>query len=281
MNKNIIYAVIGILLVSCLYLLYLNYKLKQSNNNLENKLIKNNKNHLDNSPPKLNPDNKDLKEYDTVKESKVLNDDKASNEKTSQSNSHIKVNESENINLSNEYSKYKDNIHDYYIDETIPEELKTEIDNLSNNVSKDSLDEPVDENAEEPVDENAEEPVDENAEEPVDENAEEPVDESDEEYDEEPVGNLVNEFAEEFVDEILENPIEMSNIKDENLNKSLEENNNQLEYAENYLNQFSNTKLVREELVKLSLKKLKQIAREKNLLLKGTKNELIERLILN
>ena len=110
MNKNIIYAVIGILLVSCLYLLYLNYKLKQSNNNLENKLIKNNKNHLDNSPPKLNPDNKDLKEYDTVKESKVLNDDKASNEKTSQSNSHIKVNESENINLSNEYSKYKDNI---------------------------------------------------------------------------------------------------------------------------------------------------------------------------
>ena len=221
-NNNIIIASIGVLLVSCAYMLYVNHKLNKKNKLLEHQL------RLNGAGPGVSAESSTEANAQTEAESNSPAEASAEAEAEAEAdNMNAGVDENNN-SLREEYREYQNNM-DYYIDESIPDDLKREIDSLDNN-------------AEDPTETPAETPAEE---------AEAPAEVEAAVYDMDAIIqaqiNAINEtptsVVEDTMTEInLEPPVDVDGLH------------------------------------KLTMKQLKDMAREKGVKITGKKDELIVRL---
>ena len=221
-NNNIIIASIGVLLVSCAYMLYVNHKLNKKNKLLEHQL------RLNGAGPGVSAESSTEANAQTEAESNSPAEAEASAEAEAEADIMNAGVDENNNSLREEYREYQNNM-DYYIDESIPDDLKREIDSLDNN-------------AEDPTETPAETPAEE---------AEAPAEVEAAVYDMDAIIqaqiNAINEtptsVVEDTMTEInLEPPVDVDGLH------------------------------------KLTMKQLKDMAREKGVKITGKKDELIVRL---
>ena len=232
-NNNIIIASIGVLLVSCAYMLYVNHKLNKKNKLLEHQL------RLNGAGPGVSTESSTEANAQTEAESNSPAEAEASAEAEAEADIMNAGVDENNNSLREEYREYQNNM-DYYIDESIPDDLKREIDSLDNNAE-----DPTEAPAETPAEE-AEAPAETPAEE-----AEAPAEVEAAVYDMDAIIqaqiNAINEtptsVVEDTMTEInLEPPVDVDGLH------------------------------------KLTMKQLKDMAREKGVKITGKKDELIVRL---
>jgi len=245
MNNNIIFASIGVLLVSCVYLLYVNHQLKKQHKLLERKLRLASAGMPDEAAVAV------AVAAATASAESEMNSAAEAVVAEVNAVAEAGTNVESGDNLREKYQEYQDNM-DYYIDESIPDDLKREIDNLEQE------DEGEDEDEEVVAEEAA---AYEEEEVPVDEEevaAEEEAAAEEAVYDMNAIIqaqiNEINAAAKEAEPEAEPEPEAEADPVDEPEAASAE------------------------TLQKLTMKQLKDLAREKGIKTSGKKDELIERL---
>jgi len=232
MNNNIIFASIGVLLVSCVYLLYVNHQLKKQYKLLERKLRLASAGIPDEAVAPATAAAAAAAEASAESEM-----NSAAEAVVDEAGTNVDSGE----NLREKYQEYQDNM-DYYIDESIPEDLKREIDNLE-------------QEDEEVV---AEEEV--------------AVDEEEAGADEEEAAADEEEVAEEAAEEAVYDMNAIIQAQINEINAAAKEAEPEPEAEEEPEAEPAET------LQKLTMKQLKDLAREKGIKTSGKKDELIERL---
>jgi hypothetical protein len=240
MNNNIIFASIGVLLVSCVYLLYVNHQLKKQYKLLERKLRLASAGIPDEAAAPATAAAAAAAEASAESEM-----NSAAEAVVDEAGTNVDSGE----NLREKYQEYQDNM-DYYIDESIPEDLKREIDNLEQEDEEVVAEEEAGADEEEVGADEEEAAADE--EEVAEEAAEEAV------YDMNAIIqakiNQINPAAKEAAAAAEAEPEPEAEAEEEP----------EAEPAET--------------LQKLTMKQLKDLAREKGIKTSGKKDELIERL---